>query len=521
MNNNDKISNKNIHLHGFHAAIFDMDGVITQTAKVHNQAWKKMFGEFFKDEQLDQSPVTDKDYLKYIDGKPRYKGVQSFLESRGIDLAWGQKDDGPDKKTICGLGNKKNKMFLDLIEKQGVEVFDDTINQIKLWRKNGIKTAVISSSNNCKYILEKAGVLELFDKRVDGVVSDELKLNGKPDPDIFTTAANKLNEKPENCMVIEDAISGVQAGTKGNFALVIGIARSDENNDLAENGADIVVKSMSEINLEESETYQPYFQLEKPLLFTHTEAFKKQMGEKTPVLFLDYDGTLTPIVNNPADAKISGEMKKLITLVSKKYNVAAISGRDMDDLKQLMGIDELIYAGSHGFRISGPNGFYHEHEKTAKIVPYLDQLEERLKESFVNKFQGIQIERKRYAIAIHYRNAPDEVAEKVKQKTDEFIEQLTGVKKGSGKKIIELKPDIDWHKGKAVHWILEQLGWSDTSQYLPIYVGDDVTDEDAFEALKDRGLCLIVGHHENKTAADYKLKNIYQVKQFFELLLNQ
>ena len=203
----------------YDAVIFDLDGVITKTATLHAAAWKKLFDWFLKKRQgKDFKPFDiDEDYRRYVDGKPRYKGVQSFLASRGIKLDYGSPDDDPDQETVCGLGNKKNAFFHEEINKQGVEVYGDALQFLHKLKVAGLKTAVISSSKNCSTFLKAAHLTQHFNIKVDGVDAEELGLKGKPDPDIFLVAAQKLEVRPPRTIIVEDAISGVQAGKKGKF----------------------------------------------------------------------------------------------------------------------------------------------------------------------------------------------------------------------------------------------------------------------------------------------------------------
>lgn len=238
--------------HFFKAVIFDLDGVITKTALVHSAAWREMFNDYLRyREKAYGEPYVEfthlNDYLTYIDGKPRYKGVESFLESRGIHLPFGDPIDSPDKETICGLGNKKNHFFNQVLERDGAEVFDSTIVLIRQLKDEGIKIGVASSSKNCRKVLERVGLIELFETLVDGEVSAMMGLRGKPEPDIFTTACDNLGVLPEHTVIVEDAVSGVQAGKNGNFGLVIGIAREGNIDELRKNGADIVVEDISEL----------------------------------------------------------------------------------------------------------------------------------------------------------------------------------------------------------------------------------------------------------------------------------
>jgi beta-phosphoglucomutase family hydrolase len=239
----------------YEAVVFDVDGVITQTAVVHAAAWKEMFDEYLRlREKRDGEPFKEftyeDDYLTYVDGKPRYKGVQSFLESRGIHIKFGDAGDRPDDETVCGLGNRKNASFMKVLKEQGVEVYQSTVDLIRKLKAQGVRIAAASSSKNCQYILETAGIEDLFEARVDGIVSAALGLKGKPEGDIFVTAAQNINARPERSVVVEDAVSGVQAGANGKFGLVIGIARENNEEDLKSNGADVVITDFAGVTTE-------------------------------------------------------------------------------------------------------------------------------------------------------------------------------------------------------------------------------------------------------------------------------
>lgn len=239
----------------FEAVIFDLDGVITRTALVHSHAWKKMFDEYLHQRETEHGEVfrefTQKeDYLPYVDGKPRYEGVKSFLESRGIEIPFGDPSDAVELETVCGLGNRKNITFNEVLKRDGVSVYESTVQMIHDLKKAGVKVGVASSSKNCEAVLEAAGLMPLIETRVDGVVSAEMGLKGKPEPDIFTTAAANLGVKPHNAVVVEDATSGVAAGRAGNFGLVLGIAREENKQELLINGADFVVDDLAETSLD-------------------------------------------------------------------------------------------------------------------------------------------------------------------------------------------------------------------------------------------------------------------------------
>lgn len=240
---------------GFDAVIFDMDGVITKTTQAHARAWKLVLDEYLRlRSKRDNKPFREftyeKDYLTFVDGKPRLKGIESFLESRGIVLPRGGENDGFEAETIYGIGNRKNIVFLEILKNEGVKVYDSTIELIKNLKAAGIRVGVVSSSQNCEFILKSARVLDLFQTRLDGVVSQELGLEGKPEGDIFVKAALNLNTTARRCVIIEDAVSGVQAGRNGGFGLVIGVARNNNAAELNANGADAVVQDLADINIE-------------------------------------------------------------------------------------------------------------------------------------------------------------------------------------------------------------------------------------------------------------------------------
>jgi HAD superfamily hydrolase (TIGR01509 family) len=238
----------------FDGAIFDMDGVITRTAVVHSSAWKEACDEYLRHrEAIHKEPFnefTQGDYLAFVDGRPRYKGAELFLQSRGIVIPFGDPNDEPGTETVCGLGNRKNENFNAKLEQEGVPIFESTIQLVKQLLLNGIRVGVATSSKNCARVLEKAGVAGLFETRVDGVISAELGMHGKPEPDIFAKACDNLGVRYHRAMIVEDAISGVQAGAKGRFGLTLGVARENNVEELRRNGADVVVTDLSEISLD-------------------------------------------------------------------------------------------------------------------------------------------------------------------------------------------------------------------------------------------------------------------------------
>lgn len=230
----------------YDAALFDLDGVITPTAEVHRQAWAKMFTDFLAD-RPDVAPYTEDDYFAHVDGKPRYEGVASFLASRGIELPHGDPGDDPTRETVCGLGNRKNDYFRDVLDSDGVEPYPGSVALLDHLARRGVRLALVSSSRNAMPVVEAAGLADRFEVVVDGVVAARDGIAGKPEPDTYVAAAERLGVPTAKAVVLEDAVSGVQAGAAGGFGLVIGVDRGAGADVLREHGADLVVSDLAEL----------------------------------------------------------------------------------------------------------------------------------------------------------------------------------------------------------------------------------------------------------------------------------
>jgi HAD superfamily hydrolase (TIGR01509 family) len=239
------------------AMIFDLDGVITFTARVHAAAWKELFDQFLRERSTRlhepfREFTIEGDYLNYVDGKPRYDGVASFLASRGISLPYGTPGDPPRANTVCGLGNRKDNLFTRKIHELGVDVDRHAVEFVRKLRERAVRIGLASSSRNAVPIVKKAGIYQLFDEIVDGVVSDRLHLRGKPEPDIFLQCLRQLESHPEpdQAGIAEDAIAGVMAGHRGGFGLVLGVDR-ERKGALARNGANWVIDDFRKITVDE------------------------------------------------------------------------------------------------------------------------------------------------------------------------------------------------------------------------------------------------------------------------------
>ncbi|WP_404361781.1 trehalose-phosphatase [Marinobacter sp.] len=487
--------------HPFQAAIFDMDGVLTRTADLHMQAWKQVFDDYLSGES-DQQPFSRADYLEYVDGKPRYQGVEDFLHSRQLTLPYGKPADSADQDTICGLGNRKNTRFLQLLEEKGVDVFEDAVAALKRWRRGGMKLAIITASRNGQQVLEQAGLTDIVDVIVDGVVAAEQELGGKPE--IMLEAARRLDVAPADAVILEDATAGVRAGREGKFGLVVGVSRNGNEKKLEEAGAHRVA----------SDVYAVSFLRQLPSALDHMEDISAWQGTRPLAVFLDFDGTLAEITEEPGQAEISAEARSALERFS--CPVAVISGRDRQDLESRVNVEGIFYAGNHGFDIAG-KGHQHTLPEADNAVKDVDHAEKMARER-VGDLPGVIIERKRYSLAVHYRKVKSEdVLEKVQEAVEEMRRQ-TGLRKRNGKKVLELEPAVDWNKGRALRWLIDILPVSGKEGPFIVYGGDDVTDEDAFSALREDGPGIYVGDGLTCSLADYHVRNPAEVLRFLHKL---
>lgn len=549
--------------------IFDLEGVVTKTAMVHAAAWTMLFNQYLKERvERGQEPFLpfdwERDYQASVDGKPRYEGVQAFLESRGIRLPFGKPSDPAGSETVCGLGNRKNDYVHQALGQSPVEVFSATVTFIEAARDNGFKTAVVSSSRSCHAILEAAGISNLFDAQVGGDVFDQDGVKGKPAPDIFLKAAQQIGVLPQEVVVVEDSQEGVEAGHRGGFGLVVGVTRpkevlqSDATRSLVEvpgqaelltqHGADLVVRDLDELHLHAgmiSLVPIPSTELRVGPSLTFTggpsiEPRTNHVAESHPVsarlpsaleavedilrkgaarqvaLFLDYDGTVAPIAPRPELAVMSAAMRNSIHTLADHCLVAIVSGRDRHNVQHLVKLKNIFYAGSHGFDIAGPQSQQIRHQEGVRFLPALRKAEQALREG-VATVPGAFIEAKKFSVAVHYRLVDEAKVPLVLSAVTDVLENSSVFRKREGEKVLELYPNVDWDKGKAVLWLMKMLS-RPRNTFFPIYLGDDVTDEDAFLAIQGTGVGILVGDRGENTAASYSLKDPDEVGRFLSKL---
>jgi trehalose-phosphatase len=499
------------------AVILDMDGVITDTASVHAAAWKRLFDDYLRG-RADRTgepfvPFEEDDYRRFVDGKPRFAGVRSFLASRGIELPEGDPTDSPDRETVSGLGNRKNELFLERLRRYGADPYPSTVTLVREMQARGIRTAAVSASRNMSEVLDAAGLTGLFVVRVDGAQAAELGLPGKPDPAIFIEAVRRLGEEPAHAAVVEDALAGVEAGSRGGFGLVVGVDRTGHADALRAAGADIVVSDLAELHL----PFERRNVRDLPDALDHPDEIRSLLRGRHLAVFLDYDGTLTPIVERPEDALLPDGTRMVIARLGALVPVAIVSGRDLADVRNVVGVDRIAYAGSHGFDLVLPDGS--AQQRATEFLPDLEAAAAELSDG-LEAFPAARIERKAFGIAVHVRQLSDDLVPSVEALVDGVAAAHPRLRRTGGKKVFELRPNVEWDKGRALEWLVEQLRLG--TDALPMYIGDDETDEDAFRVVRARGLGIVVrGEGDDRpTLARYALRDTDEARRFLELLID-
>jgi trehalose-phosphatase len=386
--------------------------------------------------------------------------------------------------------------------------FSATVELARKLQDIGVGAAAYSGNPQGRQALKSAGVDDLFGVCIDGIAGERGTVE-KPDPTVLLDATRRLGVRPQRCVVVENSAAGVAAARDGGFALVVGIDGTGTADELVRHGADVVLDDLADVALRTGD--RPISDL--PNALTSYGQLIGITSARESMLFLDYDGTLSPIVSDPDTAKLVDGGAKALTLVAGVCPVAILSGRDLADIRERVGIPGLWYAGSHGFELTAPDGTYHCNEAAAAFVPILERAAAELREVLV-RLPGVRVEHKRFAVAVHYREVAEEHIGEIVATTHK-LGVVLGLRVTSGRMLVELRPDLDWDKGTTLTWIRERIDAS-TSR-LPIYIGDDLTDEDAFDAVTFDGIGIVVGHDEDgdrRTAAHFALASPDQVCEF-------
>ncbi len=351
----------------------------------------------------DCRPFSDEDYRAHVDGRPRLEGIRAFLASRGISLPEGTPDDPPGAETVAALGKRKNALYLELLDRLGVEVDDAAVALVRGLRAAGVRVGVATSSRNASVLLQRAGLESLFEAQVDGVVGAELGLRGKPHPDAVLECLRRLGPiAPERAVLVEDAASGVEAGRAAGFGLVLGVDRGENWVRLREAGADWVVRSLAEVTVGDLVRYLEAREHVRPNALREWPAIARELRGRRLAVFLDYDGTLTPIVERPELAVLDLGMRRTVIRVTSAWPTYVISGRGLDDVRALLGIDSLWMAGSHGFDLGPPRGESGRRQVAPQLEPEIHAAADELRRRTAS-ISGVLVEDKRFSLAVHYR----------------------------------------------------------------------------------------------------------------------
>ncbi|MBQ0924941.1 trehalose-phosphatase [Saccharopolyspora endophytica] len=486
----------NIDPRRYRGVVFDMDGVITDTAAVHSEAWRRLFDQYLAERpptaNEDHQPFGEADYSDYVDGKRRIDGVLDFLGSRGISVPRGDADDPAGFETAHGLGKLKDRYFLETLTAADALLFDDALSLIETLRDRGVRTAITSASRNCRQVLRRAGAVQLFDVRVDGVLADRLGLPGKPKPAVFFEAARRLDTPVSACVVVEDAKAGIQAGRAGSFGRVIGVARTGSPTRLLDAGADAVVSTLHEISVTNSSDRRLS---EVPDAHSRWEEIALRLRDRRLVLVLDFDGTLAPIGTDPTEVVLSSQARDVLQQLSRHGPVSILSGRDLQDVRHRVHLDGLWYAGSHGFELVGPDGAVFAQDIGEPALRGLNEAEQFLREE-LKTVPGARIDRKRFALAVHFRNVHPGSTGEVRSVVERISRTLPMLRLAHGRQVIELLPDVGWNKGRALRWLLQRME-SAAPGAVPVYAGDDYADEDALHEIHDDGIGIVVRSREH------------------------
>jgi trehalose 6-phosphate phosphatase len=478
----------------YQAVIADMDSVLTRVTSLHERAWRQTFDDYLRERSRktgeQHAEFARSDYRKHLDGKLRYRGAADFLASRHIHLPFGEAGDAVDAETVCGLGNRKERRLITLLEQEGVAVFEDALAALRRWRLGGLKLAAISASCNCRNVLRLVELESHLDVVVDGELARELNLNNKAD--LLLEAARQLGVKLVDTVVLEDTAAGIRAGIESRFGLVIGVNRNHHAAELENAGADAVVRNLTVLR----------FPRRLPSALDNLDAIVAHRPGLPVAVFLDFDGTLTPIVDDPRKVAISDSLRAVLKSLTGACTLGIISGRDRQDLEARVAVEGILYAGNHGLDIAGP-GYQKSLPEAEAAVADVERAETRLRKA-LEGLAGVIVERKRFAVAVHYRRVRSEVGiQQVKRVADAVLAD-THLRKRQGKHVLELEPAVDWDKGHAVEWLM-QTSEIDPQQVLVLYVGDDETDEDVYAALAGKGLGVRVGEEVAASLADYRL----------------
>ncbi|MGF1457070.1 MAG: trehalose-phosphatase [Alphaproteobacteria bacterium] len=487
-------------LSGIDALLLRLDGVLASLGSLHAVAWKRLCDEIQADAAAGH-PFTPFDTLAEFQsrfaGRPAARALSAYLDEKGIAVPVGADGDPDTAMTLHGLLARRLRYVLEAVDTEGVEIFPGSVELVAFTRERGFRIAVVGDGASEETVLTQTGLFEL----VDGPTVSETEPGAG-----FLHAAQRLELPAARCAVVDVLPTGIARARADGFGLVIGLDRNGDPTAHQGALADLVVTDLSELMPGGG----------PPRALACLNAITTGLSRRKVALFLDYDGTLAPIVDRPEDAVLPAETRAALESLSQVAMLAFVSGRMKDEVRAFVGLENVFYAGSHGFAIEGPDGLDFVQEDGRAIMPVIREAALGLTRDLAD-LPGTRVEDKHFAVAIHYRLVASERVPEVEAAVDRAVARFPALRKSGGKMVFELRPRVDWHKGKALDYLLTVLGLTDDT-VLPIYIGDDVTDEDAFEALQGRGIGICVKDQPAPTAAAFRVRDPAEVCQFLRRL---
>jgi len=404
----------------------------------------------------------------------------------------------------------------DALEARPPRPLPGALRLLRQLRAAGVGTALFSAGRAAA-VLATGGLSGLFDAVLQDSDRARGGLRGEPDPDLLIETASALGVAPGEAAVVEASATGVAAAVAGGFEQIVGVDRRGEGEHLRAAGATLVVGDPAELRLTPARSLAVQTLAAVPSAWEHLEAIRAALRGRRLLVCLDYDGTLTPIVADHARALLGEAMRAAVERLARRCAVAIVSGRDLALLRRLVPVEGVVFAGSHGFEIAAADGSFAPIERGVEFLPELDAAEQALRAALAG-IAGHSVERKRFSIAVHYRQVARADEPALHAAVAAALRAHPRLRRGLGKKVVELQPDLPWDKGEAVLWIAERLGFA-AADAATVYLGDDITDEHAFRVLAGRGLSVVVRSADARpTAADYAVADTAEVQRFLELL---
>lgn len=499
------------------AVIFDLYGVLTDAASVQRAAWASLFNDYLTRrparEDEDHSPFTDDDYWQLIEGKPRPDAAGDFLKSRGISLPHGVPSDTGDD-TIWGLINRQRQLYADLLDRE-VPLFAAMVSLARKLRDTDVAAAAHAPHRKPAPVTGVDSLLDVYidESAADGVTSAENPgLVVALEASHVLDAAHRLGVPAHRSVVVGDTEAVLSAGLDAGFALVIGVDSTGQADGLIQRGADVVVADLADIAVRTGD--KRISELPNALK-SYGQLAGIAIGRES-LLFLNFDVALSQAVSDAAAAAVVDKAAQALESLAGVSPVVVISGRELGAIREQVGIPGIWYAGSHGFELVGPDGTHREHEAGAAAAPVLASAADELR-SILGQIPGVRIVHTRFAVAVHYGEAAAEHVGEVVA-TARRLGQRNKLRVNSGRMRVELRPDVDWDEGTRLAWIRSHIDQSKTT--VPIYIGGDLTDEDAFEAVQLGGVGIAVRHDDDgdrRTAARFVLEGLDEVWEVLEL----